>query len=370
MLYDSKKYSNVEIVDKRRELYNLKISINSTPMNNYHQYCLTISGTNPKFFNDEEYTIDKIFEYVNELIFNPNIEKNKFNSYSYETCFNRYKIALKTALEDKNYLALKESIELLDDDQNKFLSYGYVDDFKKITNEKVYKEYQELLKSKIIISCVGDINNKELKRNLKKYFSLYNEFNEKALMIPTKYQEYKEKIIELKTEQSIIIMNFATEVEKFKDNYFELLVFNMLFGGESNSLLFNVIREKYGFCYEIYSSMDANNGLITVYMGLDKNNINKAIELTLNQIEEIKKGHFTKSILKEFIRNEYMRVESVYDNIQSTLTRELSLYLYNRDSSFKLLKNDLNKVTKESVMQFANKVKLINTVIIKSKGDE
>ena len=369
LLYDSKNYSSTDIINKRKELYNLKVSIVSTPMNNTHQYCLTFSGTNPKFFEDEDYTIDKVFEYINEVLFKPNIEEKKFNKHSFDLCFNRYKIALKTALEDKNYIASTESIEILDDDINKYSILGYIEDFDKITNEQVYNEYLELLNSKIIISCIGDLDNKSLKKNFKKYFSSFEEFIDKIQMTPTKYQSYREKIIELKTEQSIVVMNFATEVKKFQKDYFNLLIFNMLFGGEANSLLFNVIREKYGFCYEIYSSVDVNSGLITVYMGLDKCNIDQAMTLTLKQIEEIQKGNFSKALIKEYLRNEYTRVGSVYDGIQTTLSREISLYLYDRDSSFRLLKEDLNKITKESIMNFAKKVKHINTVVIKSKGE-
>ena len=370
LLYDSKQYSSTEIINKKRELYNLKVGINSTPMNDTHEYCLTISGTNPKFFNDEEYTLDKVFEYVNELIFNPNVINNKFDDHSYQMCFNRYKIALKTALEDKNYMAHNESIEILDEDQNKFSQLGKLDDFEKITNELVYQEYQELMNSKIIISCIGDLDKNIIKNNFKKYFSNFNEFKEKIKMTPTKYQEYREKVIELKTEQSILVMNFATEVEKFKEDYFNSLIFNMLLGGDASSKLFRILREKYGYCYEVYSANDVNSGLITVYVGLDKSNIDNAMTLILKQIEDIKQGNFTKTLLNELLENEYTRVSAIYDNIQSTLSREISLYLYNRDSSLRLLKSDINKVSKESIMNFASRVKHINTVVIKSKGDE
>ena len=47
------------------------------------QFTFSISGTNPKYFNDEEYTISSILEYLNEIIFNPNIENNKFNEESF-----------------------------------------------------------------------------------------------------------------------------------------------------------------------------------------------------------------------------------------------------------------------------------------------
>ena len=187
-------------------------------------------------------------------------------------------------------------------------------------------------------------------------------------MIPTKYQDIKEKVIKVNTEQAIMILTFASEVNKFKEDYFNLLIFNMLFGGEANSKLFQVIREEYGFCYEIYSSVDANSGLLTVYIGLDERNIDKAKLLILEQIEEIKKGNFSKKMINEYIQNENLKVKTVYDSMNSTLAREISLFLYDRDSSFKLIKEDLNKVTKESIQNVAHKVKHINTVIIKSKG--
>lgn len=370
LIYDSKNYSNVEIIDKKRELYNLKVSINSNPLNSHHQYCLTISGTNPKYFLDEDYDLNKIFDYVNEIIFNPNIEQDTFNNNSYETCLNRYKIALKTALEDKNVMAIYESMDLMEEDENKYCQFGYLSDFDKITNKELYNEYQKLLNSKIIISCIGDLDNKVLKRNLKKLFNNFNEFKDIIKMTPSKYQDYKEKEIKIKTEQAIVVMNFATEIEKFQQEYFDLLVFNMLFGGESNSKLFQIIREEYGFCYEIYSNLEASNGVITVYMGLDEENIDKAKSLVLEQIEKIKKGHFKISEMNQFIRNEYTRVQNTYDNIQSTLSREITLNIFNRDTALKTLKDNLSRVNKESIMNVANKVKLINTLIIKSKGEQ
>ena len=370
LLYDSKKYSKTEIIDKRRELYNLKFSLTSNPINNIHQYCLTVSGTNPKFFNDEGYTFKEIFDYLKELIFNPNIEGSKFNKDSYENCLNRYKTSLKTALEDKNFLAAYESGELLEDDENKYCAVGYLDDFEKITNENLYEEYKSLMQSNILIAVSGDIDNKILKPNLNKLFKNFKEFKEKIIMTPTKYQKYREKVINLKTEQSIVIMNFATEIEKFKDNYFEILMFNMLFGGETDSKLFQVIREEYGYCYEIYSHFESSSSIITVYMGLDKENIDNAINLVKEQIEEIKLGHFTKTCLNQQKVNEVVRVQNVYDSQQSTLVREISLHMFNRDSSLKILKNDVKDITKEEVQQVANKLRHISTLIIKPKEDE
>ena len=70
------------------------------------------------------------------------------------------------------------------------------------------------------------------------------------------------------------------------------------------------------------------------------------------------------------IKNNYNDVKKVYDNLDNSLTREVNLYLYGRNSSLKQLKESLNLVNKEKVMNCASKIKLAATVIIKSKGEE
>lgn len=367
--YNSKKYSCFDLMNKKKSLYNLNWKISNIGTNNKHRYLLTINGTNPKYFNDENYTINKIFELINEILFNPNIDNNLFDEETFNYCLTRYKMALIKALENKDYLVAYEATKLLkDDDFNNYFSLGYLEDFKNITNKKLYAEYQDFLKSKILISVAGDLDTKELKYNFKKIFSSFDEFNDKLISIPTKYQEANNKIINYKTEQAILMMTFASEIGQFSGDYFNLLMLNMLFGEDSNSKLFRIIREKKGYCYDVYSSVDATSGLIIVYMGIDINNIDKCQELVISLLKEIKEGKFSQNLLNINKRNNYYDVKKIYDNLDNTLSREVNLYLLGRDSSFKTLKNSINNVTKESIINCANKIKLISTVILKSKG--
>ena len=166
------------------------------------------------------------------------------------------------------------------------------------------------------------------------------------------------------------MMTFASEISQFSEKYFDLLMLNVLYGEDVSSKLFQVIREKYGYCYDIYSMLDATSGTIIVYMGIDYKNIKKAKVLVLDLLNEIKEGKFSKTLLSINKKNNYSEVQKIYDNLDTTLTREVNLYLFNRDSSLKTLKESLNGVTKEEIMNCANNIKLISTVIMKPKRGE
>ena len=369
--YNSKNYSYFDLLNKKKSLYNLSWKVSNLGSNNSHRYVLTINGTNPKYFSDDNYSLDSIFELINEILFNPNITDNLFDKETFEYCFNRYKLSLIKSLENKEYIVAYEGTKLLNDkDPNNYFGLGYLEDFKHITNKDLYNEYQDFLNSKILISVAGDLDNKDLKRNFKKYFSNFKEYTEKLISTPTKYQDEKTKIIKYKTEQAILMMVFASEIAQFSEDYFDLLMFNMLFGEDSNSKLFQIIREKYGYCYDVYSYLDVTAGLVTVSMGVDNDNVDICKQLVLDLLGEIKVGNFSKTLLNLNKRNNYHDVKKIYDNLDNTLSREVNLYLLGRDTSLHTLKLSLNNVTKESVVECANKLKLVSTVILKSKGGQ
>ena len=354
----------------RKKLYNIGFRLSSAQINNTYRYILTIKGTNPKYFEDEYYSISNILKYVLDFIFKPKLENGIFNNDIYELCLNRYKNDLKNMLQDKGYLIAYENTKLLRKrDNNNYFAEGYLEDFDDITNEEVYKQYLELLNSKILISAAGDLNVKELTRELNKYFYNFKEYTKKLEVKPTKYQKLKNKVIKLNTDQACLYMTFATEVKQFDENYFNYLIFSILLGEDTSSKLFRVIREEYGFSYDVYSYTEAPSGLLYVYMGLDYKNVKKAKELVFKQIEEIKEGKFSLTQLKMLINNNYDEVKVLYDNLTNTIVRESNLHLFGRNPSLKTLKESLNKVSKESIMEFAKKVKPISIITVKPKGD-
>lgn len=113
-------------------------------------------------------------------------------------------------------------------------------------------------------------------------------------------RNFKSNMFKKETEQTHIAMGFHSIGKKSPARYaMELL--NIALGANMSSRLFHEIREKRGLAYHISSHVRyyADGGVVTVEAGVDNKKLVKAIDLTLKELEKIRKTPITK---KEFER--------------------------------------------------------------------
>ncbi|MDP3789788.1 MAG: pitrilysin family protein, partial [Candidatus Omnitrophota bacterium] len=113
-------------------------------------------------------------------------------------------------------------------------------------------------------------------------------------------RNFKSNFFRKETEQTHIAIGFHSISRKSPARYaMELL--NIALGANMSSRLFHEIREKRGLAYHISSHVRyyADGGVVTVEAGVDTKKAVKAIDLTLKELEKIKKAPITK---KEFER--------------------------------------------------------------------
>lgn len=93
-----------------------------------------------------------------------------------------------------------------------------------------------------------------------------------------------------KTDQAHLILGFRT-INRFDPRRYDLKVLNNLFGGIMSSRLFTEIRENRGLAYYVGSSYWEFDdvGALVVSAGLDKNRIDEAITVILDEFNKIKK---------------------------------------------------------------------------------
>jgi len=100
-------------------------------------------------------------------------------------------------------------------------------------------------------------------------------------------KRYNEIIEESDVNQSKLIIGYRTNTYYKDADYYPALIFNAIFGGTSESLLFNKIREEMGKVYFISTSYDPDKGVLFIYSGIsskDYEEVATAIDKILTDI--------------------------------------------------------------------------------------
>lgn len=179
---------------------------------------------------------------------------------------------------------------------------------------------------------------------------------------------YHNSFLFLKRKIDQVHMNFAFPcITADSDERYTSAVFQAAFGGSSNSLLFNRIREELSLAYSVYSYNTSHKkaGLLQIDVTVARNSVYRVFTEILSLIEKVKKEGLTAEQVENFkdqvIVEMIMNNEGVRDKMELNAKQQLILS--------KLLDNDdqieaIRRVTKDDILAFANKYLDINAMSV------
>ncbi len=150
-----------------------------------------------------------------------------------------------------------------------------------------------------VVSIVGNIAFDKAKELVEKYFEGKFASNCKRNWHDKRHNTEKSVLYKYKDiEQSNIAIAFPSFEYDSKLSMAEALV-NTIVGGGMSSRLFQEVREKRGLAYNVYTynSSYINNGVLSLYIGTNVESVKKAVECSLELIEELRKNGLTKKEL-------------------------------------------------------------------------
>lgn len=154
-----------------------------------------------------------------------------------------------------------------------------------------------------VVSIVGNISFDKAKDMIEKYFEGKFSSNCKRSWQDTRHETKPSRKSKFKDiEQSNIALGFPAFEYDSKYTMAEMLV-NTIVGGGMSSRLFQEVREKRGLAYNVYTynSSYVNNGLLSLYIGTNVESVKKAVDCTVDLIEELRKNGLTKRELERGI---------------------------------------------------------------------
>lgn len=318
------------------------------------------------YFLNEKYTekgmTEKSFDFLKEIILNPNVENNKFDSNSFNIIKNNMRLQIESLKEDTRKYSMIKMLENMDKKAPySYHGFGYLEDLEQITEENLYDYYKNFISSSNIeIYVIGDIDFDYIEALVKDKFkfNVYKKKKEDPTIIHQKYRKKIKTIVEEdKINQSKLTIGCKLEnLTEFEKNYV-LTLYNIILGGGSESLLFQKVREENSLCYYISSSSNKVDNLLIISSGISKNNFKKTISLIKKELKNIEKGNFD----EEMVERAKIRYNSVLDEIYDYPNQIISAYyaveVLNTDFP-EVRKEKIMSVSKEDIIKMSKKVKM------------
>jgi predicted Zn-dependent peptidase len=240
-------------------------------------------------------------------------------------------------------------------------------------NSNTIREYMNdnYIPSNIVISIAGNFNDDTLIKTVEKHFGSWD-------LTTNGLKDYEEvkfisdiKIKEKDTEQAHICIGFEG-IEHGNDDLYTLLAVNNIFGGGMSSRLFQRIREEKGLVYSIYSypSSYKNAGLFTIYAGMNPEHIKTVIELSMEEIKELKKNGLKSDDLaksKEQLKGNYiLGLESTSSRMNSIGKSELILGKINSPEE---ILEKIDKIHMDSVQEITERIFNMDNISFTAVGN-
>ncbi len=357
----SKKYQTKrDLAIKSQDLYAATIASSNSRLGNYMNTEITLTVLNDKY--TEENNFKDSLEFLSDVIYNPNVEGNKFDDEPLEIVKANAKTALAGLKEDSNLYSVIRLLENMDEDSPiSYRGVGYLEDLEKINGSNLYTYYKKVLDKDLMdIFIIGNIDFVETEELIRNYFPIktFKKQRAKYLIEQGKNRIRKKTIIEKEenNQSKLAIGCRVIGLSEYERNY-PLTLYNIILGAGDDSKLFREVREKNSLCYYIHSVPNKLDNLILIRAGIDKENIKKTVDVVEQQINLMRRGKFSEEDLntaKEYFNT---ALDNITESEASIIDAYYMMELLGIDD-IETRRSKMAKVTVEEIVRVAKKVKI------------
>jgi len=373
LVMTTKKYkTRKELALKIQELYSLYISSNNTRIGNYIVTRFNMSLLNPKY--TESSMLSESIDLLHEIIFNPNVKNNKFDSKIFNVIKNNILTDLKTLKENpKLYANIKMFENMGPGLPYSYHGYGYLEDLEKITEKNLYEYYKEFLsKSSVDIYVIGDFSEQEVISLIKEKLDFKTLKKEKKDIYIThdKISKRSKNIIETAnfSQSKLSIGCKIKDLTDFERKYV-INLYSMILGGGFNSKFMSVIREKNSLAYYINSSVSKADNILLIQSGISYSNFNKVISNIKTIMKNMQKGDVSEEELDR-VKTEYLTIlDETYDNMDNIVENYIAASLLDLDD-YETRREMVQKITTEDIINVSKKVFIDTIYLLKGDNNE
>ena len=360
-------------------MYGVSLSCSSGKLGETQMLVVSASGLDDRYSPDGEPIYSQMAELLCKAVFEPNVTDGAFDEENFRQEQRQMLDAIDAQFNDKRAYSMKRMLEVMCAGEKFSINkYGTKEQVESLTPESVYRAYIDLINSaKIEIICLCSSPSDDVRRIFEEKFS---GIKRKPVSPVTKVictaDSVKEKTDRLDVVQSKLILGFragCAEKENTDEEIAAAKLMSAVLGGTAHSKLFNNVREKLSLCYYCVSRYNPDKGLLIIESGVENENIEKAKEAVLAEIEDMKNGIIT----DEEIMSAKLSISNAYltsvDSSAGTQGWYVGQLLRNHDRTPKEEAAMITAVTREQIVKAARGLTLDTIYVLtgsESKEDE
>jgi len=368
-----KSYPTVkELESKLEELYGADINASVTKKGELQFIGFHMSHISDRYTNGE-----RLFDQCSDLLMcmleNPLIEDGGFKESLFRQERDNMVDYIRSKVNDKMRFSLTRCIEEMCADEPFSISEdGTEEDVLLLDPKNTLAIYEEMVKTyPAYVYISGEVDDKSIQRFIDGFLSSVDRQNIRKINQTNVYKEVREvkRIDEpMDVSQGKLCMGFRTFVEPTSDEYYSLVVYNGILGGDPHSKLFRNVREKASLAYFAQSVIEKYKGLMLIMSGIEAENRSKAEDIILAQVEAMKKGDIEKEDIETALKSLETGMKTMQDSQGAIVDFFLSQHLTESGEDFDSMIEKLKAVTLDDVVKVAQKVQLDTIYFLKPDG--
>ena len=283
-----------------------------------------------------------------DILFDPLVDQDGFfDEATMETERQNLILELAARENDRSKYAYDRCLNIFCGDQPQGLSAaGDRTELSQITREELKQAYLELLTgtsleiylgghidSATLEVCISGLNRMpDVSRPIFRPAEYPSPFTPAA---PASVSEHKT------VEQARIAMVYTGLPPYFSHQAINATILNSMLGGDVHSLLFDVVREKLGLAYSVFSMNQRGLSAIFVIAGVAVDKVEPALTAISQQVANMAAGDFDQNLFARACQMIEASILSVNDDLSNMLAQNMISRLYGRiltrDESLSLL---------------------------------
>ncbi|NLJ55461.1 MAG: insulinase family protein [Firmicutes bacterium] len=357
------------------ELYGAALSADVVKKGERQLVSFSLEIINDKFTPGEK-LLQQGLSILKDVITDPLLENGGFRQDYVQQEKEQLTKEIRGLVNDKVSYALERCIqEMCSQERFGVYKYGSVEELQPVSTGELYTYYQNILQENPLdVFVVGEIDPENTFALIQDTFSFSRAGNLVELPpvevenIPAEVSYQEEK---LPINQGKLTLGYRTNISYQDEAYPALLFYNAVLGGFPHSKLFQNVREKASLAYYVFSRLEKHKGIQLIGSGIEVSDYEQALEIILQQVEEIKKGQISKEEMKNTKRALLNGLKIVGDSPYSLVGFYMDGLIGKRTEETEHLMQRIAEVKEEDIVAVAHRVYLDTIYFLRStNGDE